>query len=556
MNLNKKLMTTFLSVTVISCIASLVGVFLLLKTNTDYSNALVDYGFAQGEIGKLGMEINAGRAYIRDIVFLTDETQMKAAQDKIITSSKNADLLLDKIGPSNKSPESQELFASIESGLDDYRGIRDQVIQYGLQNDEEKAYALWIGEASPKVEEIAADINALLALNTERGSAVSSQLTLTGTISIILMISIIIIAIMISIILARKISNGISRPAIKMMDATRKLSEGDFNIDVSCDSKDEIGMLSNSLEKTITIWKSIISDLTRGLSEISNGNFDIEKGVDYPGDFLPMQKALELIIGSLSHLLEEVNQSSGQVSLGSEQLSTAAQGLAEGATDQASSIEELTASIMEVSEKIAKNSEYALNASKSAVSAGQEIEIGNQYMTDLLAAMKDINETSLQISSIISSIEEIASQTNLLSLNASIEAARAGEAGRGFAVVANEISKLAEQSAQAVKSTSTLITRSEQSVLNGMQIADSTAATLQSIVKNATQVVTDTQSIADASSEQAESMHQISQGVEAISTIIQTNSATAQETSAASEELNGQADLLKELIGRFKLKKN
>ena len=228
--------------------------------------------------------------------------------------------------------------------------------------------------------------------------------------------------------------------------------------------------------------------------------------------------------------------------------------MSQGATEQASSIQELAASITEISNQVNQNAENAENASKKATNVGDQIISSNEHMQEMTSAMKEISEKSSQIGKIIKTIEDIAFQTNILALNAAVEAARAGEAGKGFAVVADEVRSLASKSAEASKDTSLLIEGSIQAVNKGTEIADITASQLLEVVSGAKDIVTTIDNIANASKQQANSVRQVTVGVDQISSVVQTNSATAEESAAASEELSGQAQILKELVNRFRLK--
>ena len=276
--------------------------------------------------------------------------------------------------------------------------------------------------------------------------------------------------------------------------------------------------------------------------------------MEFKGDFKALDVAIVQITDSLSQTLGQIREASEQVALGSAQMAESAQSLAEGATDQAGAVEELTATIQNITEAVVGSSEKADESHRNAEAFEIEAEKSNEDIKSLNQAMERINDTSKEIAKIIAAIEDIASQTNLLSLNASIEAARAGEAGKGFAVVADQIGKLAADSAASAINTKRLIENSIQEIEHGNEITTKATAAIESVIGGIKMLAESTKEISELSVSQADAMKQLEMGVEQIAEVIQSNSAAAEETSATSEELSAQSTSLEDLVGQFKLK--
>ena len=348
------------------------------------------------------------------------------------------------------------------------------------------------------------------------------------------------------------------KPLRKVAEVGEKLSAGDFSMDLSYKSNDEIGTVMHAMGDVVNRIRSIIADLSEKLSELAQGNFNMEmnNAEYYSGAYRPLFDSINNITTDLSHTMAEIQQSAVQVNSGAEQVSSGAQGLSQGATEQASSIEELSATVNDISEHIKKTAENTRLANVEAQNAGKEVSNSDKQMQQMKAAMENINEKSGEISKIIKTIDDIAFQTNILALNAAIEAARAGVAGKGFAVVADEVGNLAQKSANAAKDTTMLIEETLQAVEQGTVLADSTAESLQRVVTGAGKVTDLVNQIAEASVEQSRAVEQVSVGIDQISSVVQSNTATAEESAAASEELSGQANILSDLVRRFQLKED
>lgn len=350
-----------------------------------------------------------------------------------------------------------------------------------------------------------------------------------------------------------KLGKAVAAPLGKAVDRLKLLAEGDIHAEVpEATENDETKILLDCMSETIRDLNTIITDISADLAELADGNFMINVEQTYKGDFAQISDSFRDIVSSLSTALREIDTNAESVRKGATDLAGASQLLAEGATDQASAIEELTATMTDISEKIHTNAENAAKAKKVVNGMNDQVSESNAQMKQSTEAMERIREASDKIAEIISSIEEIASQTNLLALNASIEAARAGEAGKGFAVVATQVGTLSEQSSEAAKNTKQLIQNAIQAVEDGTRLANSTAESLLLVVENAKTVGEVIDEIAVASEEQADATAQITEGVNQIAQVVESNSATSEESAAASQELSSQADLLKELVDRFK----
>lgn len=349
-----------------------------------------------------------------------------------------------------------------------------------------------------------------------------------------------------------KLGKAVAGPIVTSVDRLKLLAEGDLHSNVPVPTEnDETAILMNCLAETIHDLNTVISDISSHLAELSEGNFMLAIDENYKGDFSQISDSFRGIIDSLSVVMRDIDSNAESVRKGATDLAGAAQVLAEGATDQASAIEELTATITDISEKIHINAENAEKVRGIVEGMNGQVIESNEQMKLSTEAMSRIREASNKIAEIISSIEEIASQTNLLALNASIEAARAGEAGKGFAVVATQVGILSEQSTEAAKNTKDLIQNAILAVEDGTKLANSTAESLLLVVDNAKVVSESISQIAAASDNQAEAAAQITEGINQIASVVQSNSATSEESAAASEELSSQADMLKELVGRF-----
>ena len=350
-----------------------------------------------------------------------------------------------------------------------------------------------------------------------------------------------------------RLGHAVAAPLGRAVDRLKLLAEGDIHSEVPEPTEnDETKILLDCLSETMQDLNKIITDISSDLAELADGNFMINVDETYKGDFAQISDSFRDIVGSLSAALGEIDSNAESVRKGATDLAGASQLLAEGATDQASAIEELTATMTDISEKIHANAENAAKAKKVVNGMNDQVSESNAQMKQSTEAMEKIKEASNKIAEIISSIEEIASQTNLLALYASIEAARAGEAGKGFAVVATQVGTLSEQSSEAAKNTKQLIQNAIQAVEDGTKLANSTAESLLLVVENAKTVGDAIDEIAIASEEQADATAQITEGVNQIAQVVESNSATSEESAAASQELSTQADLLKELVDRFK----
>lgn len=346
-----------------------------------------------------------------------------------------------------------------------------------------------------------------------------------------------------------------AKPIIASVKRLKLLSEGDLHTKAEISKGNDSGaVLINSTATIVEVFREVVSDITIKLEEMSKGNFDISLEKQYNGDLIPLSNAVNDIIISLNSTIKKINESAEHVSMGSYQVADGSQALAQGATEQASAIQQLSATINEINEQVSNSAKNATNAKEISEISMMEVENGNQKMIAMTEAMTEISLSSNQISKIIKTIEDIAFQTNILALNAAVEAARAGAAGKGFAVVADEVRNLASKSAEAAKNTTALIEGSIKAVEKGTKLVDETAKSLTKIVESTKQTSELINEIAEASQTQAQSITQITQGVEQISAVVQTNSATAEESAAASSELSTQASILKELVDNFKLK--
>lgn len=357
--------------------------------------------------------------------------------------------------------------------------------------------------------------------------------------------------------MARKLGSRIGDPIHLCAERLRLLAEGDLTTQIPViKTKDETKILADATTEIVGSQQQIIGDISYVLEEMADGNFTVKTKVGdeaYVGAYQTLLFSARELNHKLSDTLNRIQEGAGQVTIGASQLAESAQSLAEGATDQAGAIEELQATITDIAEKIGEDAKASVSAAATAQELSKGAAASSEEMEDMTQAMERISKTSLEIQNIIGDIEEIASQTNLLSLNAAIEAARAGEAGKGFAVVADQIRKLAEDSANSAVNTRKLIETSITEVKNGNQITGRVVKAMQDVIEGLQTIAEGAEKASENAEKQTELMSQIEEGIEQISEIVQGNSAVAQEVSATSEELSAQAQTLEEMTEQFKI---
>lgn len=556
LKINRKLIVAFLLITILSSASGLISLRLMKVADTRYSNALVNYGFAQGDIGLLMEALKNNTANVVMMMATNDPALKKEAQEDIAKNSALINQYMTSVEKTLIGDQEKEYYNTIKENLPKFTEHATEVISLADNDRNKEAMDLYQNEALEHIEIIEDAIQKLMDSNRTVGSQLSEELTSQSNITLVSMCILILVSLIISMTLATVISRSISKPMAECSERLVLLSHGDLQTPIpEVNSQDETGVLASATKELTERLSFLIKEISSVLSHVAQGNLDIPYTREFSGDFAPLHTDSSKIIDSLNEAFQLIMQAADQVDIGSDQVSIGAQSLSQGATEQASSIQELAATVNEISAQVQKNAGNAQEARQEAEKQGINLNASNGKMQEMVAAMTQINNKSGEIEKIIKTIEDIAFQTNILALNAAIEAARAGEAGKGFAVVADEVRSLAAKSGEAAKDTTTLISETIDAVDQGSAIATATADALNEVVESSRHVAELVDLIAEASRDQATSINQVTIGMNQISNVVQSTTATAEESAAASEELSGQAKMMKDLVGKFKLKR-
>lgn len=560
LKIRERLSKSYLQVIFIASISAIVGIIALLVITRMYNNALNNYGFSQGDIGKAMTAFSGARSEVRAAVGYMDEDIISDAKDTYYTRKDSFQQYLDDIESSMVTQAGKDAYNQIVKDLDGYWDLSDQLIEEGSTTDQEiskKVQRREADELGPAYQVVYNDLKNLMNIYVQKGDQIESVLAVMEIIAVIIMIAVIILSILSGRRYGNQIADGISKPLQQISERLKTFAEGDLDSEFpEHDAKDEVAEMIETARKMADNLNVIISDSGKLLNEMADGNFAVatEHEERYTGKFNDLLVGIRNMNRKIDESLRQVEETAEQVSLGSGNMAEAAQSLAEGATEQAGAVEELQATIADITANVEHTAENLQKSHADARKYADDADHSREQMHAMVEAMQRISESSMKIENIISELEDIASQTNLLSLNASIEAARAGEAGKGFAVVADQIRKLAEQSAASAVSTRELIEGSIHDVEEGNKAVALVSETLDEVIKGINDIADTSKSLSENSQSQATAMAQAEQGVNQISEVVQSNSAMAQETSATSEELSAQAETLDNLVRQFTLR--
>ena len=560
LKIRERLSKSYLQVIFIASISAIVGIIALLVMTRMYNNALNNYGFSQGDIGKAMTAFSGARSEVRAAVGYMDEDIISDAKDTYYTRKDSFQQYLDDIESSMVTQAGKDAYNQIVKDLDGYWDLSDQLIEEGSTTDQEiskKVQRREADELGPAYQVVYNDLKNLMNIYVQKGDQIESVLAVMEIIAVIIMIAVIILSILSGRRYGNQIADGISKPLQQISERLKTFAEGDLDSEFpEHDAKDEVAEMIETARKMADNLNVIISDSGKLLNEMADGNFAVatEHEERYTGKFNDLLIGIRNMNRKINDSLHQVEETAEQVSMGSGNMAEAAQSLAEGATEQAGAVEELQATIADITANVEHTAADLQKSHADARKYADDADHSREQMHAMVEAMQRISESSMKIENIISELEDIASQTNLLSLNASIEAARAGEAGKGFAVVADQIRKLAEQSAASAVSTRELIEGSIHDVEEGNKAVALVSETLDEVIKGINDIADTSKSLSENSQSQATAMEQAEQGVNQISEVVQSNSAMAQETSATSEELSAQAETLDNLVRQFKLR--
>lgn len=562
MKIKERLKKAFNMIIVINAIGMVFGIIALIVVIGNFKKAMENYALPQGDIALFMNEYAECRSNMRGIIGYEDQETIDLLMEKHTNRVTTAYQRLEDFGSTMVTKEGHESYAKIKEAFEIYIAKEAEVIALGATTDAEKsrqAQQMAIDELTPLYEALDTATLELMNVNIQKEKEMEIVCEVLEYGAIALMVVLIGLTIVFSKRIAEVISKGISKPLEEVETKLIAFSEGDIKTEFpTSDEEDEIAILMNTSHAMSERLQKVILDIEHLCKNMSEGRFNVASECEeaYNGDLRELFDAISSMKSNVSEALRDVELVAEQVNVGASNLAEASQSLAEGATDQAASVQEMLATMDTVSDGLNATVTSVDQAYRDALKCADDAQVSHKEMGNMVESMNRINITSKQIENIIAEIENIASQTNLLSLNASIEAARAGEAGRGFAVVADEIRNLADQSAKSVIDTRELVNNTLFEIEEGSRIAHKTADVLDGVVTAIQGIAQSAKALSENSQEQAEAVEQAVQGISRISEVVQSNSAAAEQSSATSQELLAQAVSMHDLVARFELQES